>query len=169
MLELPECNFFMFYWIYWDFLEGDNRKPERYRAKLRGQHQRTKLFLITKFTEKKVCPEQNTTNKTNKSEKKHIMCNASYLYSHIEICHNSLISFFLPLNKCYNKINEKRTSMLESIQSIIPSWQMSKINCIFFFIHLFYLFWRNTSANKMCCNSPKRKKIFQKVNIDTEV
>lgn len=66
-------------------------------------------------------------------EKKHtIMCNASYLYSYIEISRNSLISFFLPLlttgitvkskKETKTNNNKKRTVMLKSIQSIIPLW-----------------------------------------------
>lgn len=67
--------------------------------------------------------------------KKHIvMCNASYLYNYIEISHNSLISFFLPLNNCYySKMNEKETAMLKSIRNSFKVQNLSLFFCLFCF------------------------------------
>lgn len=157
--------------ISWKVIKEEKKNPKPTDRLVpetqKGQHNRTKLLLTTTFTE----------TKGLLGTKKHtIMCKASYLYNYIEISDNSLISFFsLFLTTVITvKWKKKRTAMLESIRSILHG-NCSECLCIFFvfvfFVHFFSLFfhWRDTSANKMCCNSPKRKKIFQKVNIDTEV
>lgn len=142
--------------ISWKVIKKEKQKNRLVPETQKGQHNRTKLLLPLHLQRQRVCSEQ----------KKHtIVCNASYLYNYIEISRNSLISFFLPLltTVITVKRKKKRTAMLESIRSIIPSWKLFKMWGFFLFFFLSFFFIEGTPQQTKCAATHQRgRKSFKK-------
>lgn len=113
----------------------------------------------------------------NKKKQSIVMCKASYLYSYIEICHNSLISLFFSLLTniiTVNKIGDQKKKQHSILHGNCPKCNgvgiFLSLTFSFYFIFLLFFYIEGTLQQTTCAPThQKRKKIFQKVCIDTEV